>query len=457
MRLQFLGAAGTVTGSKYLVTVNSNGHTTRLLVDCGLYQGIKNLRQRNRAVCPVDPHQLNAVILTHAHIDHSGYLPALVKAGYRGPVYCTQATRDLCRILLPDSAHLQEEDAEYANRKGFSRHAPATPLYTLQDAETALKLLHGIAFHTAFAIKPDIHLRFSHAGHIPGAACVQLNTPEGTLTFSGDVGRPNDVMMQPPEALQKTDWLVLESTYGNRLHTEEDIEQRLTDIITHTLAHGGTVLLPAFAVGRAQMALHLIARLLETRRIPHVPVYLNSPMAVSATELLFAYPDEHRLSQEDIAAIDRHTTCIRSKEESIELVRKHGPMIIISASGMASGGRVLHHLKALLPDTRNSVIFLGYQAPGTRGDALINGSESVKIHGEWHPVRARIHHIDSLSAHADYSEILQWLRHLPAPPQHTFITHGEPAAADALRLRLQDELGWSASVPEFEDVERLGE
>lgn len=444
MKLQFLGAAGTVTGSKYLV----QHKRANILVDCGLFQGIKRLRERNRAPFPFDIHHLDAILLTHAHLDHSGYLPALAKAGYRGPVYCTPGTLELCKILLLDAAHLQEEDADYANRKGFSRHHPAEPLYTTKDAEAALKLLRPLGWHEHQQIVPDMRLSYQHAGHIIGAASVYLETDTGTLAFSGDIGRPHDPLMLPPEPLQACDWLVTESTYGDQQHPDIDVESLLAKTISRCAAHGGVTLLPAFAVGRAQLALHLLLKLRDQGRIPEVPIFLNSPMASKATQVLLRFPDEHRLSMADCRAIEERVICIESVEESIALNQRRGPHIIVSASGMATGGRVLHHLRKLLPNPRNQIIFMGFQSPGTRGDAMVRGMPEIKIFGEYVPVSAPVLKIDALSAHADQPELMGWLRTAPTAPRQVFLTHGEPVAADSLRLQLKDQLGWASMAPE---------
>lgn len=444
MELQFLGASGTVTGSRYLL---QHGRQ-RVLVDCGLFQGVKRLRERNRAEFPVAPDSLDAVVLTHAHLDHSGWLPALVRAGYQGPVYCTKGTQALAEILLPDAAHLQEEDANYANRKGFSKHHPAEPLYTSADVEAALALLRPLDWHTPQAITHDIRLSLRHAGHIIGAASVHLDTPAGRLSFSGDVGRPQDPVLRAPEALPACDWLVMESTYGDRLHPDVDVMELLASTISQCAHRGGVSVLPAFAVGRAQMILHLLISLRQQGRIPDMPIFLDSPMASKATQVLLHFPDEHHLDTAACHALAEQTIYVDSVAASIALGQRRDPHIIVSASGMATGGRVLHHLKRLLPDTRHQVIFIGYQSPGTRGDALVQGSRFVKIHGEYIPVRAPVLNIDALSAHADQEELLAWLTTAPQPPQQTFITHGEPASADTLRLLMKDRLRWPALVPE---------
>ena len=445
MKLQFLGATQTVTGSRYLVS----GNGSRVLVDCGLFQGVKNLRERNRQPLPVEAEDIDAVVLSHAHIDHSGFLPALYRHGYRGPVYCTPATHALCRVLLPDAGFLQEEDAHYANRRRFSKHDPAEPLFTQQDAENVLRQFREIGWGDVHPVVKGIDVTLRPSGHILGASSVRVNDGTRTLVFSGDLGRYHDPIMFPPEPLLPADYLVVESTYGDRRHPPLDAERVLGDIIERTVGRGGVVLVPAFAVGRAQLLLFLLQRLRARRAIPDVPIYLNSPMAIRATAIFCRFHREHRLSDDDCELIDATTTYVRTVEESQALTRQKYPCVIISASGMAVGGRVLHHLKALVGDHRNSVVFAGFQAPGTRGAALVGGDERIKIHGAWLPVRAEIHNLDALSAHADADEILRWLATCREAPRRTFITHGEPAAADALRVRIHDELGWKAVVPEY--------
>lgn len=445
MKLRFLGATQTVTGSKYLVSANGS----RVLVDCGLFQGIKNLRERNWQPLPFAADEIDAVVLTHAHIDHSGFLPALYRRGYQGPVYCTPATHALCRVLLPDAGFLQEEDAHYANRKKFSKHDPAQPLFTQQDAEAVLRQFREIPYGESQPLAKGLEVTLRPAGHILGASSVRLDDGRRSLVFSGDIGRYHDPIMFPPEPLLPADYLVVESTYGDRRHPAIDTERVLGEIIDRTIRRGGIVLVPAFAVGRAQLVLYLLQRLRARKMIPAVPIYLNSPMAIRATAIFCRFHREHRLSDDDCELIDATTTFVRTVEESQALTRQNYPCVIISASGMAVGGRVLHHLKALVGDHRNSVVFAGFQTPGTRGASLVNGAERIKIHGAWLPVRAEIHNLDALSAHADAEEILRWLGTCREPPRRTFVTHGEPAAADALRLRIRDELGWPTVVPEY--------
>ena len=451
MQIQFLGATGTVTGSKYLVESGS----TRILVDCGLFQGYKQLRLRNWAPLPIRPSELDAVVLTHAHLDHSGYLPLLVKNGFKGKIHCCEATYDLCKILLPDSGRLQEEEAAYGNRHEFSKHKPALPLYTEEDAVRALEFFAPATFGTRLDIGGGLSATLVLAGHILGAAIVSIGDGNTTITFSGDLGRPNDLIMRPPEIIEKTDYLVVESTYGDRHHDPADPMILLGKTIRETAARGGVTIIPSFAVGRAQILLYYMYLLKEAGQIPaSLPIYLNSPMAVDATEIYRKHRSDHRLSHQECEAMCRAAKIVNTAEDSIALNLRRMPMVIIAASGMATGGRVLHHLKAFAPDPRNTILFSGFQAGGTRGASMIAGAESIKIHGAYVPVRARVAQIDNLSAHADADEILAWLGHFVAPPRQTFITHGESAAADELRKRIEGKLHWNCRVPEyFESVD----
>ena len=452
MNIQFLGATGTVTGSKYLVSADGFS----FLLDCGLFQGYKTLRLQNREPLPFNPAQLDAVVLTHAHLDHSGYLPLLVKNGFRGKVYCTHATRDLCRLLLPDSGHLLEEEANYANRHGTSRHKPALPLYSEADAVRALKTLVPVDFGHILKLGEHLSVEFLRAGHILGAAMVKVRHHGRTLAFSGDLGRPGDPLLPPPEFIDEADYLVLESTYGDRLHDPADPSIELGKIIRETTAHGGVVIIPSFAVGRAQELLYHIHQLKQRGEIPAVlPVYLNSPMAASATSIFLNNRRDHLLGPSECEGLAHTAHIVATVEESMALDQKRTPKIIISASGMATGGRVLHHLAAFAGDSRNAIVFAGFQAGGTRGAAMVDGASSVKIFGEYVPVRARVAKLDSLSAHADQQEIMDWLSHFKHPPKRTFITHGEPAAADALRRRIEEQLHWNCRVPLYRDSEEL--
>lgn len=448
MNLQFLGATGTVTGSKYRLT--RGGHS--LLVDCGLFQGYKQLRLRNWAPVPFDVTALGAVVLTHAHLDHSGYLPLLVKNGFRGPVYCTPATRDLCRILLADSGRIQEEDAEHANRHHYSKHAPAMPLYTEADAFRALEQFETRPWQQAFEPIPGLNAKLVTAGHLLGSSMARFDDGERSILFSGDLGRPHDLMMRPPAAPEPADVLVLESTYGNRRHEATDPVAQLGAVVARVAQRGGIVVIPAFAVGRTQTLLWCLHQLKQRGTIPaSLPVYLNSPMGVDATAIYRRHHDEHRLSHEECEAMCHAARIVNTVEESKTLNRRHGPMVILAGSGMATAGRVIHHLKAFASDPNNAIVLAGFQAGGTRGAALLAGADAIKIHGEYVAVRAEVVALSNLSAHADYEETLQWLRGFATPPKRVFLTHGEPDAADSLRKHIGETLGWHAEVPDYRD------
>ncbi|MDM0078615.1 MBL fold metallo-hydrolase [Variovorax sp. J2P1-59] len=444
MRIQFLGGTGTVTGSKYLLEHAGR----RLLVDCGLFQGLKQLRLRNWEPFAVKAGDIDAILLTHAHIDHSGFVPRLVKLGFKGPVYCTDATRELCKLMLLDSGRLQEEEADFANRHGHSKHKPALPLYTEQDARDALARFETVPFEKEHALWRDWSWRLTRAGHILGAASVRVAWTGGSILFSGDLGRSDDLLMRPPQAAQSADYVVVESTYGDRLHRDVDTLAALAEILNRTAARGGVVVIPSFAVGRAQTLLHCIHLLKQARRIPDMPVYLNSPMAADVTRIYRLHLDEHRLSADECAAMSREATIVNSMEESKRLNALTFPSIIVSASGMATGGRVLHHIKAYASNARNTILFAGFQAVGTRGATLVGGAREVKIHGEYVPVRAEVANLDTLSAHADRAQLLHWLTALSAP-RRVFVTHGEPVAADALRLAIEERHGWPVTVPDY--------
>lgn len=444
MQVEFLGGTGTVTGSKYLLQHEGR----RLLVDCGLFQGLKQLRLRNWEPLPVRPATIDAVLLTHAHIDHSGYVPRLVKTGFRGPVWCSSATHELCELLLPDSGRLQEEEAAFANRHGSSRHKPALPLYTEEEARDALKRFESVDFDNVQSPWPGWQWRLQRAGHILGASSVRVECEGTSILFSGDLGRSDDLVMRAPEPPPAADYVVVESTYGDRLHRDGDVLAELAAVVNRTAARGGIVVVPAFAVGRAQTLLHCIGLLKAARRIPDMPVYLNSPMAADATRIYRRHLDEHRLGADECASFGREVTFVTTVEASKALNALNFPSIIVSASGMATGGRVLHHLKAYAPDERNTILFAGYQAAGTRGATLLGGAKAVKIFGDYVPVRAEVANLDMLSAHADREQVLAWLGRLPRPPRRVFVTHGEPVAADQLRLAIQERFGWDAGVPE---------
>ncbi len=446
MRLTFLGAVETVTGSKFLLEAEGK----RVLVDCGLFQGRKDLREKNWQAPPFRPASLDAVLLTHAHIDHSGYLPRLVRDGFAGPVYGSDATVDLCEILLPDSGHIQEDDAEAANRYGYSKHEPALPLYTEKDARAALASFKSVGFGTPHRLADGLSFTLSRSGHILGSSFIHVAASGGTsILFSGDIGRTNSPVMKPPAHMQDTDILVLESTYGDRRHGTQNPADQLEAVITRTAGRGGTVVVPAFAVGRTQDLMYHIYTLKRDRRIPDVPLFLDSPMAIDVTELLVKHKNEHRLTPNECAAMCKSVTYTRSVDDSKAINANAMPKVIISASGMATGGRVLHHLKLYVGDPRNTILLAGFQAPGTRGDRLARDEPTLKIHGKNWPVKAEVVQLDTMSAHADYVEILDWLRHFRKPPRKTFITHGEPEAADAMRNHIVETFKWDVVVPKY--------
>lgn len=451
MKIQFLGATQTVTGSKYLIRTPH----TNVLVDCGLFQGYKELRLRNWAPLPFDPKTLDHVLLTHAHIDHSGYLPLLVKQGFRGSILCSQATQDLCRILLPDSGYLQEEEARYANEKGHTRHRPALPLYTQLDAIECLKQFQTVAWDEPFKLHEDISACFHYAGHILGASLIRLVHQDVSVLFSGDLGRPHDPLMNPPKAPPESDYLVIEATYGDRLHEKKDPKQPLQDVINRTVKRGGMILIPAFAVGRTQTLLYYIQQLKQQNAIPDIPVFVDSPMATSATELFSRHATENRLSPQQCLDVCHVAHYVQSVEESIALDQETKPMILISASGMATGGRIVHHIKHRIADARNTLLFTGFQAGGTRGDRLVRGEKEIKLFGQMLPVNAEIVQLENASAHVDHEEMIAWLKQLKHPPKKIFITHGGKESAEALKQEIQQTFHWTCCVPSYLDEATL--
>ncbi len=458
--LQFLGAAGTVTGSKHLVRAGGR----QLLLDCGMFQGLKDLRLRNWRKPPFDANAIDAVVLSHAHIDHSGGLPLLVRHGFRGPIYCTPASADLLPLLLRDAANLQEEEAEHANRHGYSKHKPALPLYTVQDAEKTLRLVEPQPYGQRFPVTDEFAVLYRHAGHILGSAIVDVQIGKSDplrLVFTGDLGRWNRPILRQPELVPEADVLLMESTYGDRIHAG-DPEAELARIVNEAAQRGGVLLIPAFAVDRTQELLWYLHRLEEAKRIPALPVYVDSPMAIDVTELYARHPEE--LNPDTAALMQQHHSPLRcahlhfarTPEESKAINRMEGPLIIISSSGMATGGRVLHHLKLRLPDPRSTVLLVGYQAAGTRGRSLQHGASTVRMHGQDIPVRAQVETLDGLSAHADREEIFRWLAGFQKPPRQTYLVHGETGAAQALAVAIQTWLHWQVAVAQDGETIRLG-
>jgi metallo-beta-lactamase family protein len=455
--VQFLGAAGGVTGSKFLFSYGDD----QVLIDCGLFQGLKELRLRNWAPVPIDLQRLRAVILTHAHIDHSGYLPRIVAKGYKGPVFATPGTCDLLGVMLPDAAHLQEEEARYANRKGYSKHAPALPLYTIDDAERSLTLLRPVRMDESVEVIKGVFLEYDRVGHILGAGSArlsfQLNGQERTLLDSGDLGRYDRPILKDPESAGSADWLLIESSYGNRIHPKES-EGELRNIIKETAEQRGCLLIPAFAIGRTQDLVYTIRKMEDAGEIQPIPVYLDSPMAIEATGIYSRHTAEHDFEMAQLSNHDRNPlrsrnmVLAKSPEQSKAINNFKGPLIIISASGMATGGRVLHHLKQRLPNPDTTVLLVGYQAEGTRGRLLQDGAKDVKMLGEVIPVRAKIKALDGFSAHADQGEILRWLRTFKKPPRITYIVHGEPPASSTLADVIREQFKWKVEVARHQQV-----
>jgi metallo-beta-lactamase family protein len=455
--LTFLGAAGTVTGSKHLLDLGNH----RILVDCGLFQGLKELRQRNWQPLPVAATALDAIVLTHAHLDHCGYLPRLVAQGFRGRVFCTPGTQELCSLVLPDSAHLQEEDARDANKQGYSKHQPALPLYTSDDAARALTLLQPVGYFRPVPVVPGVEVEFIPAGHLLGSAYARITIRDSrTILFGGDLGRYGRPVLPDPAPVEAADVLLLESTYGDRSHIADDGGARVAQIISETMARGGKVIVPAFAIGRVEEVLYWIKQLEDAKRIPVAPVYVDSPMANRALQYYGSRVEE---LDEDVrpqrrgikAFATQRMTVVTSAQQSIDLVASRKPAIVIASSGMATGGRVIHHLEATLPNSRNTVMFVGFQSVGTRGRLLVDGAQSVRMKGHDVPVAARIEKIDSMSAHADASEILRWLSGFKHPPAMTYLVHGEPVALEALKTKIAAERQWPVYVPRHEETVQI--
>jgi len=455
-KLTFYGATGTVTGSRFLLEIKD----LKLLIDCGMFQGPKENRLRNWEPFPIPPEEINAVLLTHAHIDHIGYLPRLYKDGFRGPVICTHATADLAKILLKDSGHIQEEDAEWANKKGFSKHRPALPLFTVEDAEACLEQFSSFHYGDEISLNGDIRAKFRDSGHILGASMIDIKVTHEDqeskkIVFCGDLGRPARAIMRDPTQIYNIDYLILESTYGNRLHDDSSFYDEMTRIVNESIKRGGVLVIPSFAVGRTQTLLYIIRELEERGRIPVLPLYLDSPMALRATTVY-----ENRIPSQNIQSrletirgksifrTGNLNLCdTRRKSKAINEIKNNA--IIISASGMITGGRIMHHMEQRLPNPKNTILFVGYQAHGTRGRRIIEGEESVKIHGRYIPVKACVENISGLSCHADYNEALAWMMGFNSPPKKIFIVHGEPDASASLSEKIYQANEWDCAIPEF--------
>jgi metallo-beta-lactamase family protein len=453
--LTFLGAAETVTGSKYLVEAGDK----RVLVDCGLFQGLRDLRRRNWDPLPVEPSTIDAVVLTHAHLDHVGYLPRLVAGGFKGPVFCTPGTADLCKLVLPDAGRLQEEDARQANKHGYTKWSPAEPLFTEADAFEALSRVKPFGFERTVPVAPGVEVSFTPAGHLLGSSFVRMTFGDGKrdVLFGGDLGRFGRPVLPDPTSVDRAGVLLIESTYGDRDHETDDDGEELARVVRDTVKRGGKVIIPAFAIGRVEELLHWLKKLEEERRIPSVPVFVDSPMAVDGLKFYAGRtgeldPDMRNHGRRAMEAFSpKRLQMVNSTQQSKELTASKIPSIVISSSGMATGGRVLHHLKAALPDPRFTVLFVGYQAAGTRGRDLVDGAKEMKIHGQFVPVGARVEKIDSMSAHADRNEMLRWLGGFKEAPSTTYLVHGEPPAQAALKEKIETQLGWKVAVPKYRE------
>lgn len=437
MKITFLGAVGEVTGSRYLIEYEG----TKILVDCGMFQGLPELTKRNLEPFPVDPKSINAIVLTHAHIDHTGYIPALVKQGFRGNIYCSKGTYALSSLLLIDSGSLQEGEVKSINRRGGPNHPPAVALYTKEDAQNSLPFFRPVAYDTVITIGA-LQVTLIRSGHILGSSFVIVSDGKQKLTFSGDLGRPDDLILKAPPHLQETDYLVIESTYGDRVHEKGDPIQALADVVNGAMAKGGVLIIPCFAVERTQLILYCLYQLKQKKMLPDVPIFLDSPLAIGVTDLLCEFKDEHTLPPDVCKRVTEVATYTPTGEDSKQLDHINYPAIIIAGSGMADGGRVIFHLKQFVSDPRNTVAFVGFQAAGTMGHALVNHAQRVHIQGESYPVHAEIKTIDILSAHADYPEILEWLSSFEHAPKKVFVTHGEPEASRALQSKIEERLKW---------------
>jgi len=457
-KITFLGAAGAVTGSKYLVEAGGKC----LLVDCGLFQGARDLRQKNWDRLPVDPASIDWIVLTHAHIDHTGYLPRIASDGFRGPIFANAATHELCNLLLLDSAHLQEEDAKFAAKKGYSKHSPPLPLYTTEEAQQALAQFREIPRSDPFTISPQFSVKPYDAGHILGSSSLQITITENgksaTVVFSGDVGRYNQAILNDPASPPRADYVLCESTYGDRDHPTTPPDDCIAEIVNRTAKRGGAIVIPAFAVGRTQTLMYILRQLENQQRIPKLPTFVDSPMASNVTDLYIKHREDHRLSFQKLEQsgdgdpLDTHEVhMVRSVEDSKKINAIKTPCIIMAASGMCTGGRILHHLEQRLSDARNVVIFAGYQADGTLGRYLLSGGKDARIHGQHIPVRAEIQEVSQFSAHSDRTEMIRWLSGFQAPPKRLFLIHGEPDAAQSFSARVQQQLHWNVSIPKLGD------
>jgi metallo-beta-lactamase family protein len=451
IKIHFLGAAGTVTGSKYLIETSEKN----ILIDCGMFQGLKELREKNWEYLPIDVSTIDIVLLTHGHLDHTGYLPRLVKQGFRGKIIGTAPTLAITKIILLDSAKIHEEEAEKANEEGYSKHKPAEPFYSVQEAEVTLGFFQSNARDEWFELSKNIKYRFRYNGHIIGATFIELEIFGKTFVFSGDIGREHDLLLYPPEKPEWADYLFMESTYGNKLHPQESVSDKLVELINKTIHNRGNLIIPSFAVERLQTLMFLLWKLYNENRIPNIPIFIDSPMGNNVLSVFQNFPDWHKLPMKDFNAMNNRMNIITSYKETWETIDNPQPKVVIAGSGMVTGGRVLTYLKQMIDKTNTTVLLVGYQAEGTRGRQLLEGAHELKFFGKYYPVKAEIHHIESLSAHADQQGLLDWTSNIKNIPEETFLIHGEPTAQDALRVKLRDSYGWKVTIPKLYEIREI--
>lgn len=448
VQVHFLGAAGTVTGSKFLLTTPE----MNIMIDCGMFQGIKELRELNWKPLPIDVKSVDVVLLTHGHLDHTGYLPRLVKDGFQGAIIGTAPTLEIAKIILLDSAKINEDEAQNANEEGYSKHHPAKPFYTIRDAVDAIEMFKEEKLDQWISLSDNIKFRFQYNGHIIGATFIELAIFGKRFVFSGDIGREHDLLLFPPKRPLKADYLFIESTYGNRLHATTSVSDKLVALIEETIRRRGQLIIPSFAVERLQTLMFLLWKLKTENRVPDIPIYLDSPMGNNVLSVFLSFPEWHKLSLEDFKAMGEHMELVTSYKQTLHIMQKSGPKLIIAGSGMVTGGRVLSYLQEAIDQLNTFVLLVGFQAEGTRGRQLLEGANEVKIYGKYYPVHAKIHHIDSLSAHADQQGILDWVSEIKDAPQEVFLIHGEATAQDALRVKMHDVYGWKVSIPKLHEV-----
>ena len=451
-KIHFLGASGTVTGSKFVVETDA----LTFMVDCGMFQGLKELREKNWEPIPFDCSKIDMVLLTHGHLDHTGYLPRLVKEGFEGPIIGTSPTLAITEIILRDSAKIHEEEAEKANREGYSSHDPALPFYTMEEAEATLGLFKSAREDKDIELADGIKCRYRRNGHIIGSTYIEIQVFDKLFVFSGDIGRIHDHLLDPPKKPQWADYLFVESTYGNKLHPQESVSEKLAELVKQTIYDRGTLIIPSFAVERLQVLMYLLWKLYRENRIPNIPIFIDSPMGNNVLSVFRQFPEWHKLPPNDLKAIENRMEIITSYRETWETIDNPQPKIVIAGSGMVTGGRVLTYMKQLIDEPTTRVMLVGYQAEGTRGRQLFEGAHEIRIFGKYYQVKAEIHHVESLSAHGDQGEIMDWLSDINNIPEQTFLIHGEPSAADALRVKIQDAHRWRVHIPKlFETVEVL--